>query len=116
MAIQCEQTPPGLVVPDLNLVVVTTRHEQGLSRVEIDSSNGAIVFFKAINESPHAVIPELDCGGVEGDENPWSGYTEVSADAPTCCYVPAGPTYRFGWNAIPLALEDFDSNYVLDDY
>lgn len=42
-------------------------------------------------------------------------YPEVSADASACCYVPAGPTYRFGWNAIPLALEDFDSNCLMDD-
>jgi hypothetical protein len=116
MAIQCKQTPPSLVVPDLDLVIITTGDKQGLGRMEIDSSNGAIVFFEAINESSHAVVPKLDSRGVEGDENPWSDILEVSADAPTCCYVPAGPTYRFGWNAIPLALEDFDSNCVADGY
>jgi hypothetical protein len=72
MTIQCEETPPSLVVPDLDLVIITTGDKQGLSRVEIDSSNGAIVFFETINQSSHAVIPQLDGGGVKGDENPWS--------------------------------------------
>lgn len=30
VTVQGEQTPPGLVRPDLDLVVVTTRDEQGL--------------------------------------------------------------------------------------
>lgn len=42
----------------------------------------------------------------------WLG---VSADVQTCVGVPAGPTDRLGWNAIPLALEDLDSNYATGD-
>lgn len=71
VAIQCEQTPPGLVVPNLDLVVVTSRHKQGLGWVEVNAANWAIVFFESIDKSSHAVVPQLDGRGVEGDENPW---------------------------------------------
>lgn len=60
MTIQGEQTPPSLVAPDLDLIVIASRHEQGLGRVEINASNRAIVFFKAVNERSHAVVPQLD--------------------------------------------------------
>jgi hypothetical protein len=32
--------------------------------VEIDTSDGAIVFLEAINQCSHSVIPELDSGRV----------------------------------------------------
>lgn len=53
---------------------------------------------------------------MKGNENPWPGI-EVSGDAPACrCVgVPAGPTDRVGWKAIPLALEDLDSNCAIDE-
>ncbi|GAT24524.1 phospholipid-transporting ATPase [Aspergillus luchuensis] len=57
MAIQCEHATTSLVVPDLDLVVVTSGNEEGLCRVEVNATNGAIMFFEAINESSHAVIP-----------------------------------------------------------
>lgn len=57
MAVQCEKTPPGLVVPDLDLVVIASGHKQGLSRVEIDSSDWTIVFFESVNECSHTVVP-----------------------------------------------------------
>lgn len=115
MTIQCEQTPPSLVVPDLDLVVITTGDKQGLGRVEIDSSNGAVVFFEAINESSCPVIPELDSGGVEGDENPWSVVLKFSTDAPSVDIFLAGSTYRWGWNAIPLAPGDLNRNCMIEN-
>lgn len=60
VAIEREQTPPRLVAPDLDLVIITTGYEQRLRLVEIYSSHGSIVFFEAINECSHAIIPELD--------------------------------------------------------
>jgi hypothetical protein len=71
MTIQCEQASPSLVVPDLNLVIITSGHKQGLGRVEINASDWAIVFFESVNESSHAVVPQLDSGRVERNENPW---------------------------------------------
>lgn len=60
MAIQREQTPPCLITPHLDLVVITTGHEEGLGRVEVNGSNGAIMLFESIDEGTHAVIPQLD--------------------------------------------------------
>ena len=57
VAIQGKQTPPSLVVPDLDFVVVSSGHEQGLSRVEVNTSNGAIMLFKAVNKSSYAIVP-----------------------------------------------------------
>lgn len=73
VAVQCEETPPGLVVPDLDLVVITAGHEQGLRRVEVNASDRTIMFFESIDECSHAVIPQLDSGGVKRDEDPWPG-------------------------------------------
>lgn len=73
VSVQCKKTPPGLVVPDLDLVVITAGYEQGLGRVEVDASDRSIMFFESVNECPHAVIPQLDSGGVKGDEDPWPG-------------------------------------------
>lgn len=64
MAVEGEQAAPGLVGPDLDLVVVTARDEERLGLVEIDTSDGAIVFLEAINQCSHSVIPELDSGRV----------------------------------------------------
>lgn len=57
MAVQCEKTPSGLVIPNLDLVVIASGHKQGLSRVEIDSSDRTIVFLETVNECSHAVVP-----------------------------------------------------------
>lgn len=57
VAVEREQTSPCLVAPDLDLVVITTGHEQRLRLVEIDASHRSIVFFEAINECSHAIIP-----------------------------------------------------------
>lgn len=60
MAIQCEQASPCLITPHLDLVIITSGHEEGLSRVEVNGSNGAIVLFESIDEGSHAIIPELN--------------------------------------------------------
>lgn len=60
MAIQREEASPCLVAPDLDLVVVAATHKQRLRLVEVDAANWAIVLFKSINQSSHAVVPELN--------------------------------------------------------
>lgn len=57
MAVQGEKASPSLVAPDLDLVVVTSGHEQGLSGVEVDTADRAIVFFKAVDQGAHAIVP-----------------------------------------------------------
>lgn len=57
VTIQGEQTPPSLVVPDLDLVIITGGHEQGLCWVEVDASDGTIVLFETVNEGSHTVVP-----------------------------------------------------------
>lgn len=72
MAVQGEQASSGNVAPHLDLVVITTRHEQWLSLVEIYTSDGAIVFFESFNKGTHTIIPKLDGRRVKRDKNPWS--------------------------------------------
>lgn len=108
MTVQREQTPPGLVRPDLDLVVVTARDEERLGVVEVDSSDWTVVLFEPINQGSHTVVPELDRRGVEGDENPWPrqqvrGRNETERGNRI--------TNRLGWKAMPFALDDLDSNY-----
>lgn len=57
MAIEGEETSPGLQRPDLDLVIVTSRDEEGLGLVEVDTAHRAVVLFKAVNKSAHAVVP-----------------------------------------------------------
>lgn len=57
MAIEREETPPALIRPDLDLIIISTRHKQGLCLVKVDASYGAIVLFKAVYQGAHAIIP-----------------------------------------------------------
>ena len=57
MAVQGEETATSLKRPDLDLVVVTTRYEEGLRLVEVDASYRTIVFFKAVDQGAHTVVP-----------------------------------------------------------
>jgi hypothetical protein len=41
MAVQCEQTATGFVIPHLDLIVIATRYEEGLRRMKSDTSNRA---------------------------------------------------------------------------
>lgn len=57
MAVEREETSPSLVAPDLDLVIVSSGHEQRLSLVEIDTPDRAIMLLEAIDQSSHAVVP-----------------------------------------------------------
>lgn len=57
MAVEGEEAAAGLVGPNLDLIVVTARDEEGLRPVEVNSAHRTIVFFESINQCSHAVIP-----------------------------------------------------------
>jgi hypothetical protein len=57
VTVQREQAPPRLVGPYLNLVIVSTRNEDGLRFMEIDASYWPIMFFKPVDKCAHAIIP-----------------------------------------------------------
>jgi hypothetical protein len=42
-------------------------------------SHRAIVFFESVDQRAHAVIPQLNCAGVERDQEPWSCRVESKA-------------------------------------
>jgi hypothetical protein len=107
VAIQGEEASSCLVGPDLDLVVVAATDEEGLGSVEVASADGAVVFLEAINQVTHAVVPKLDGGRVKGDENPWP--VKAMSAGTQAAPVRLGADL-FGWNAMPLAREDFDSN------
>jgi hypothetical protein len=52
-----EETTTELVVPHLDLVVVSTRHDERLVEMKVHTAYRAIVFLEAINDSSHAVVP-----------------------------------------------------------
>lgn len=57
MTIQGEEAAPGLVRPNFDLVIVTPGHEQWLSAVKINTSDGSVVLLESIYQGSHAVIP-----------------------------------------------------------
>lgn len=57
MSIQSKEAAARLMRPHFDLVVITTRHEKWLCFVEVDASYWSIVFFKAVDEGSHSVIP-----------------------------------------------------------
>lgn len=59
MPIKSEETPAGLIRPDLNLVVVSARHEEGLRLVEVDSSNRSIMLLETVDQRSHTIVPQL---------------------------------------------------------
>lgn len=72
MAIEGEEAASRLQRPNLDLVIVTSRDEEGLCFMEVDAADGTIMFFESIDQCSHTVVPKLDSRGVKGDEDPWS--------------------------------------------
>lgn len=72
MPIESKQTSASLVGPDLDLVIISTRDEEGLCLVEVNSSYRSIVLLKSINQRSHTIVPKLDGRRVKRDKNPWS--------------------------------------------
>lgn len=48
------------VVPHLDFVVISSRYKQRLLFVEINSSDGAIMLVKLVNQCAHPIVPQLD--------------------------------------------------------
>lgn len=109
MAVQCKEASSGLVWPDFNLVIIAARDEERLCFVKIDAADRTIMLLESIYQCAHPVIPELDCGGVKGHKDPWSSTPYQFSEIYRSTW--GARSYLFGWNAIPLALDDFDSNW-----
>ncbi len=77
MSVQGKKTSSRLIRPHLDLVVVAARYEKRLCLVEVNPSDRAVMLLKSINQCSHTVVPELDCGRVKRDKDPWSSI-EVS--------------------------------------
>lgn len=60
-----------LIVPDLDLVIITSRDEERLRFMEMNAADRAIVLVEPVNQRPHPVIPELDYAAVETRKDPW---------------------------------------------
>lgn len=48
MAVEGEKAPPRLVGPDLDLVVIASRYEEGLGLVEVDAPDRAVVLLEPV--------------------------------------------------------------------
>lgn len=83
VTVQCEETSSCLVGPDFDLVVVTTRDEERLRLVKVDASNRSVVFLESIDERAHSIVPKLNGGRMEGDENPWPSWGASGQRLPT---------------------------------
>ena len=57
MSIQREETPPGLIGPDFDLVIIPSRDEQRLCLVKVDTSDWPIMFFKTVDQCAHTIVP-----------------------------------------------------------
>lgn len=55
--VEREETSSCLIGPDFDFVVVSTRDEQGLRPVEIDSTHRSVMLFKPIDKGSHSIIP-----------------------------------------------------------
>lgn len=62
MAVEGEQAASRLVRPDLDLVIVATRYEQGLCLMKVDSTDWSIVLLESVDQGTHTVVPKLDGG------------------------------------------------------
>ena len=70
VAIEGEQTPPRLVRPHFDFVIVAAGHKEWLGFVKVYASYWAIVLLKSVNQCAHTIVPQLDCRGMQGDQNP----------------------------------------------
>lgn len=59
MAEQRKEAAAQLVVPDLDLVVVSAGHQQWFGTVEVDAADGAVVLLKAVYDRSDAVVPTV---------------------------------------------------------
>jgi len=87
---KCEEAALSLVVPDLNLIIITSGHEERLRGVEVDASDGPVVLVEAVEEGAHAVVPHLDDAAVEAGQDPWAARVEGEALDPVALGLELG--------------------------
>lgn len=71
MSVQGEEASSRLIGPDLDFVIVATGHEKRLGLMKVDATDRAVVLFESINQSAHTIVPELNGGRMQGNEDPW---------------------------------------------
>jgi len=54
---QREKTAPELVIPHLNLIVISSRDKQWLLLMEVNASYWTIMFIKLVNKGTHPIVP-----------------------------------------------------------
>jgi hypothetical protein len=79
MSSQGEQASLGIVVPNFDSVIISSRYEHRLCLMKVYTSNRAIMFLETINKSSHTVVPKLDGRGVERNQDPWSFRVECNS-------------------------------------
>lgn len=52
-----KQATALFIIPNLDFVIITAGNEQGLGRMEANSSDRTVVLVKAINKGPNAIVP-----------------------------------------------------------
>jgi hypothetical protein len=57
MAEESKETPAKFVIPDLNFIIVSSRNDERMYKVKVDSGDGCVVFLKSVNVSSYAIIP-----------------------------------------------------------
>lgn len=84
---QRKQTPPLLIVPHLDLVIISSRHEKRLRWMKIHTSNRPLVLIKPINKRSHPVVPQLNHPAVQRGQYPWPlGMETESLHSITLCF------------------------------
>jgi hypothetical protein len=101
---QGEQTTSLLEVPELDSVVVSSTHEQRLSRMEADPSYRSFMLHELVKESAYAVVPQLDSPAVKGHENPMSGGVEAEALDPRAFVLKLKLHYKWSLMLVEKAL------------
>lgn len=79
MSKQGKQTSVSFVIPHLDLVIISSGHEERLCDVEVDAPDGPVMLVEAVDECPHPVVPQLDDAAVEAGEDPWPLAVEAEA-------------------------------------
>jgi hypothetical protein len=72
MAGEGKKATLGVVIPNFDTVIITTRHKHGLCLVKVYTTDWSIVFFKSVQQGSHSIVPHLDCAAVERHQKPWS--------------------------------------------
>eukprot|EP00117_Sycon_ciliatum_P042067 scpid19236/ scgid30660/ len=70
MTEESEQASLHFVIPDLDLVIVSSGNKQWLVAVKINSTNRSVMLIKPLNQCAHTIIPKLDISIVQARQDP----------------------------------------------